>query len=178
MFVEEQMEEGSRLCDRYAHHEKDLIAFAREENKMDETNIYQESNKKILPIVDGMLEDNMLPGSKLEGLEYIEDFVKRVESGQHGLLLCEHYSNFDLPGLHYVLRKWGGEAGKDLAERLVAISGMKLNEDNPIVSAWAEAFSRIIIYPSRSIASIKDSELRAAEEAKSRKINIPSHLPI
>lgn len=168
------MDEGIRLSEKYAYLFKDLAAFARAENKIDETNIYQEANKKILPIVDSMLEENMLPGTTIEGIDHIKDFVEKVENGQHGLLLCEHYSNFDLPGLHYVLRKFGGEAGIDLAERLVAIAGMKLNEENPMVSAWAEAYSRIIIYPSRSLASITDHEKRAEEEAKSRRINMAS----
>ena len=73
-----------------------------------------------------------------------------------------------------MLRKFGGEDGKKLAEKLVAIAGMKLNEENQLISAWAEAYSRIIIYPSRSLASIKDPAKRAEEEARSRKINMAS----
>ena len=44
------------------------------------------------------------------------------------------------------------------------MSGMKLNEENPYVSAFAEAYSRIIIYPSRSLAAIKDPEVYQREE--------------
>ena len=40
--------EGERLGDKYAYLFKDLAAFARAENKIDEPNIYQEANQKIL----------------------------------------------------------------------------------------------------------------------------------
>ena len=86
----------------------------------------------------------------------------------------EHYSNLDLPALIYLLRKDAGAMGEDLAKRIVAIAGMKLNEEDPMVRAWAEAFSRIVIYPSRSLSSIKDPEKYAEEEAKSKKINMAS----
>ena len=57
--------EGERLGEKYAYVFKDLAAFARAENKIDETNIYQEANPKILPILDKMLEENLLPGSRM-----------------------------------------------------------------------------------------------------------------
>ena len=45
------MDEGIRLSDKYAHIFKDLLAAARKENVIDETNIYQEANPKILPFL-------------------------------------------------------------------------------------------------------------------------------
>jgi glycerol-3-phosphate O-acyltransferase len=73
----------------------------------------------------------------------------------------------------YLLEK-SGPAGKELASRIIAIAGMKLNEDNPLVSAFAEAYTRIIIYPSRSLAAISDPEQYKAEEHRSRVINLAS----
>ncbi len=159
---------------RYRHYFDELTRLARAENRITESNIYQEANTSILKIVDTMLRENMLEGSRLEGLDNFTDFLNKVKEGKRGLLLMEHYSNFDLPGLHYLLRKDGGETGKEIADRLVAIAGMKLNEENPIVSAWAEAYSRINIYPSRTLASITDPAEHEKEEQKSRKINMAS----
>jgi glycerol-3-phosphate O-acyltransferase len=51
---------------------------------------------------------------------------------------------------------------------------MKLNEDNPVVAAFAEAYTRIIIYPSRSLAGITDPETLKREEQRSRVINLAS----
>ncbi|MDR2898132.1 MAG: 1-acyl-sn-glycerol-3-phosphate acyltransferase [Spirochaetaceae bacterium] len=159
---------------RYRHLFKDLANLARAENNITEENVFQPANTEILKIINQMLEDNVLPGSELRGLDNLKDFLAQVKEGKRGLILMEHYSNFDLPGFYNFLQEKGGEEGKAIAERLVAISGFKLNEDNPMVSAWAEAYSRIIIYPSRGLASITDPVKRAEEEARSKKINFAS----
>lgn len=166
--------EPSSLRERYGHLFGVLRERAKAPTKITEENVYQEANKNILPIMDGMLADNFLPGSRIEGLDNFKSFLDQVKSGKRGLILMEHYSNLDLPALSYLLRRDGGEMGEDLAERVVAIAGMKLNEENEMVRAWAEGFSRIVIYPSRSLASITDPEKFAAEEAKSKKINMAS----
>jgi glycerol-3-phosphate O-acyltransferase len=67
----------------------------------------------------------------------------------------EHYSNFDLPVFHYLLRQ-EGEEGKKLASDIVAIAGIKLNEENPAVNAFTRAYTRIVIYPSRSMQIIRE----------------------
>ena len=86
----------------------------------------------------------------------------------------EHYSNFDLPALHYLLRKSGPEGAK-IAESLLAIAGIKLNESNPVVLAFTEAYSRLIIYPSRSIEiikrNLKDPKELVAEVMRSSTVN-------
>ncbi|NLM01050.1 MAG: 1-acyl-sn-glycerol-3-phosphate acyltransferase [Treponema sp.] len=166
--------EGEPLITRYAHLFGDLKKLARAENHITENNIYQPANTKILKILDGMLEENVLPGSKITGLENIEKFIELVNSGKRGLILMEHYSNFDLPGVNYLLRQTGNKACIELSEKIVAIAGMKLSEEDPMVSAWAEGYNRIIIYPSRSLAAVTDPIKRAAEEERSKKINFAS----
>jgi glycerol-3-phosphate O-acyltransferase len=141
---------------------------------IDESNVYQPVNPGCRKIMDGMMRDNLLPGSRLEGHENFERFLECVKAGARGLLLSEHYSNMDLPAICYLLDHDTNSAAKEISERLVAVAGMKLNEANPLVKGWAEAFSRIVIYPSRSLASITDSEIREREEARSRKINMAS----
>ena len=53
---------------------------------------------------------------------------------------------------------------------------MKLNEESPIVRAWAEGFTRVVIYPTRSldkVAASAQSETEIEEEKKrARKINL------
>jgi len=53
------------------------------------------------------------------------------------------------------LRKEGDE-GKQIASNLVAIAGIKLNEENPAVNAFTRAYTRIVIYPSRSMQIIRE----------------------
>ena len=133
-----------------------------------ETNVWQEANPATRAIMDSMLHENLQEGSRLEGREHFKEFYELVKSGKRGLILMEHYSNMDLPALCYLLDHDGEEFGKELDERIVAIAGMKLNEENPMVRAWAEGFSRVVIYPSRSLAKYTDSEEYAQEEAISR----------
>ena len=118
-----------------------------------EENVFQEGDKNILPFLDKMVEDLILPGSGLDGRENIEELYAKAEAGKSCLILPEHYSNLDLSLVSYMLSKAGGRGG-EIARSLIAIAGMKLNEDNPIVSAFASAYTRIVIYPSRSIQSL------------------------
>ena len=99
-----------------------------------------------------------------------------VSQGKSGLILMEHYSNTDLPALCYLLEHSGSEKLADLSKRIVAIAGMKLNEDSPVVRSFAESFTRVVIYPTRSLNkneqnAINEEEAKA-EEQKARKINL------
>jgi glycerol-3-phosphate O-acyltransferase len=163
--------EGTSLKDKYAHLYGELARLSHAADIIDETNVYQEANMGTRRMMNEILQENLLPDSRLEGRENFAAFTEALKNGKRGLILMEHYSNFDLPSICYLLERDEGDFGKELASRLVAIAGMKLNEENPMVKAWAEGFTRIVIYPSRSLALINDSETRALEEARSRKIN-------
>lgn len=128
-----------------------------------EDNVYQKANKKLLPLVDRMLVNLMLPGSGVYGMEHLNALLKKAEEGASCLLLLEHYSNFDLPAFSYLLRQ-ETNGGKEIEDALVAIAGMKLNAD-PVVSAFTAAYSRLVISPSRSLSHLdpvkdKDEILR------------------
>ncbi|MCL2602338.1 MAG: 1-acyl-sn-glycerol-3-phosphate acyltransferase [Treponema sp.] len=134
-----------------------------------EENVYQEGAKDMLPILDKMVNALILPGSGLDGLENLEELFAKAESGKSCLLLVEHYSNLDMSLFSYLVRKAGGR-GEDIAKAVIAIAGMKLNEDNPVVAALASAYTRIVIYPSRSLQGL-DYEKEKAEIARSTAIN-------
>jgi len=160
------------LAQRYAHMFADLKRLAKAADKIDNTNVYQEANKATRRFMDAMLAENLLEGSHLENLHNFEAFFRAIQEGKRGLLLVEHFSNMDLPALCYLLEHCGKDFGPALSERIVAIAGMKLNEANPMVKAWAEAFTRIVVYPSRSLAAIEDPAEFEKESAKSRAINM------
>ncbi|MBQ0040295.1 MAG: 1-acyl-sn-glycerol-3-phosphate acyltransferase [Treponema sp.] len=143
--------------------------------KIDATNVYQPANQKNRELIDLMVSDNITPDSHIGGEENFLDFYNQVNQGKSGLILMEHYANTDLPALMYMLEHNGNPELADLSKRIVAIAGMKLNEDDPIVRAYAESFSRVVIYPTRSLdkASKDVSEEEAKEEElKARKINL------
>lgn len=150
-----------------------VLKNSRKQTVITPENVYQEANTKNLEILEGMVKGVVLPNSEIRHLSNLQDLLDRVKAGQKAIILMEHYSNMDLPILVYLLKQHG-DLGKEIADRLIAIAGMKLNEEDPVVCALSEAYSRIVIYPSRSLASIKDPEVYKTEEARSRRINMAS----
>jgi glycerol-3-phosphate O-acyltransferase len=160
--------DGLSLKERYGHLFGQLTQLSRAPAKVSELNVYQEGNPHTRKMIDAITAENLLPGSRLEGREHFADFLAQIAEGKRGLLLAEHYSNLDLPILFYLLEHDAGTFGKEIAQRIVAISGLKLNEVDSLVRAYTEAFTRIVIYPSRSLASVTDPE----ELSRGKKINM------
>ena len=148
---------------------KRAMSLSKAETVITEGNVYQEGDKDVLPILDEMVESLLLPGSQVDGMENLEELFEKAESGKSCLLLVEHYSNMDLSIVSYLVQKAGGR-GAQIAKSLVAIAGMKLNEDNPVVAALASAYSRIVIYPSRALIDL-DAEKDRDEIVRSNGIN-------
>jgi glycerol-3-phosphate O-acyltransferase len=148
---------------------KKAMALSKVPGVVTEHNVFQEGNPDILPILDEMVESRALPGSGLDGIENLEELFAKAESGKSCLLLPEHYSNLDLSIVSTMVRKAGGR-GNDIGRAIIAIAGMKLNEDNPVVAAFAGAYTRIVIYPSRSLMDL-DTEENRAELIRSNAIN-------
>lgn len=168
--------ENKTIREAYGEMFKALAENSVAAAKIENTNVYQPKNEKNRVIMDKMVEDNILPDSHLEGVENFLDFYNQVKAGKSGLILMEHYANTDLPAILYMLEHSGNKDLADLSNRIVAIAGMKLNEDDPIVRAYAESFTRVVIYPTRSLEKVEMSAEDAAkakeEEQKARKINL------
>ncbi|MBR1722816.1 MAG: 1-acyl-sn-glycerol-3-phosphate acyltransferase [Treponema sp.] len=164
------------IREKYADMFKSLATLSTAAARIDESNVYQKENPQTRKFMDTLVEENMAEGSRLEGKENFRAFLDAVKAGKHGLILMEHYSNTDLPALCYLLEHDLGEEGKDLSKRIVAIAGMKLNEANPMVRAFAESFTRVVIYPTRSLDKAEDSaaseEEKLEEEKRARSINL------
>lgn len=142
------------ISQKYRNSIMRMMASSRGQSLVTDRNVHQIGNPDVLPFIDHIIEENLLPGSGIRGEEYLAGLLEAAERGEPCLLLLEHYSNFDLPIFHYLLRK-GSPAGQRAAEILIAIAGIKLNETNPAVLAFTEAYSRLVIYPSRSLEIIK-----------------------
>ena len=164
------------IREKYADMFKSLANLSIAAAKIDETNVYQKENPQTRKFMDMLVADNMAEGSRLEGKENFRAFLEAIKNGKHGLILMEHYSNTDLPALCYLLEHDLGEEGKDLSKRIVAIAGMKLNEADPLVRAFAESFTRVVIYPTRSLTKAEEKaqteEERIEEEKRARTINL------
>ena len=148
---------------------KKAVSLSRVSPFVTGENVYQEGDKNILVILDEMTGSLLLPGSGVDGMENLEELLAKAELGKSCLLLVEHFSNLDLTLIALLARRAGGR-GDAIADALVAIAGMKLNEDDPVVAAFAGAYTRIVIYPSRSLHGL-DEEKKQIELARSNAIN-------
>lgn len=164
------------LKDKYVQFFADLQKVSHAAAKIDENCIYQEANLEARKYMNLLLEENALEGSGLGNIEYFKAFYDAVvKEGKTGVVMMEHYSNLDLPFFLYLLEKSNTEWGKDFANRVVAVAGMKLNEASAGVRAFTEGFTRVVIYPTRSLDSLKakgwTDEQIEEEEKRARKIN-------
>lgn len=158
---------------RYGSIIQKMMANSNNQHVITEENVWQDGNEVNRELFYEIVDDLMLPGSELVGAENLRELYRRAQAGQSCILLCEHYSNFDLPCLTRLIERAFPE-GKTLVKDLVAIAGFKLNEESPVVLAFTEAFSRIVIYPSRSIEALPDSPEKDAELKRAQKINLAS----
>ncbi|MEL3912505.1 1-acyl-sn-glycerol-3-phosphate acyltransferase [Treponema pedis] len=136
-------------------------------------NVFQKGNPELKKLIDSVIEKVMLPSSEFRHKENLEKFFDAVNAGKKGIILAEHYSNFDYPMLIYLMSKTG-EKGAALAERCVGVAGLKLGEDNKYIASFTEGYDRLFIYPSRYIKAIENPDVREIEIKRSKQINIAS----
>ncbi|MFH2114888.1 MAG: 1-acyl-sn-glycerol-3-phosphate acyltransferase [Spirochaetota bacterium] len=150
------------------------IKHSRGQQTVTPDNVYQPGNTTIVPFINAIIDENLEPDSTIRSMENLIKLAELSASGKSCLLLLEHYSNFDLPVFIHLLRKAGPE-GIRIADSIVAIAGIKLSATDPIVTTFAEAYSRLVIYPSRSVEALKqgmrDPKTLAEEMLKSNAIN-------
>jgi len=156
------------LIAAFQDHIKEALARSKSVLKITEDNVFQPGNEEIRPLLDKMVDTLVLPGSGISGMENIRELFELLKKGHSCLFLLEHYSNLDYSLFDRLLRR--EEGGGAIADILVAIAGKKLTEDNPIVSALTSAYTRIVIYPSRSLQGL-DPEKDKEEIARSAAIN-------
>jgi glycerol-3-phosphate O-acyltransferase len=139
------------------------------ETTITEHNVYQQGSARLLPFLDRIVQSLVLPGSGVDGMENLEELLDKAQAGKSCLLLVEHYSNLDLSLFSWLVRQAGGR-GEEIDKALVSIAGMKLNEESPIVATMASAYTRLVIYPSRSVEQL-DPEKNREEILRSNAIN-------
>lgn len=154
----------------------EMAAHSKAAAKIDETKVYEEANPDMRKYMFKLLDETFSADSGLRNLENFKDFYEKVvKEGKSGLILMEHYTNLDLPAVIYLLQKTGEDWANDFASRIVAVAGMKLNEASAGVRAFTEGFTRVVIYPTRSLNAVEakgiSQEDLKAEEQKARKIN-------
>ena len=167
---------GLTLREKYGSVFTEIMKLSKAAAKIDETKVYEEANVETRKYMYKLLDDNFKSDSGLGNIENFKAFYDTVtKEGKSGLILMEHYTNLDLPAILYLLEKEGQPWAKDLASRIVAVAGMKLNEASPAVRAFTEGFTRVVIYPTRSLNALEEKKVSEEElkeeEQRARKIN-------
>lgn len=146
-----------------------LIRNSKEEQEIDRTRVYQPANMANRELVEQIISKLLLPGSEISGYENLKELWERSQRGESCLILMEHYSNFDIPNFFYLTK--ANEQGSTVTESIVAMAGTKLNEESRFILAFTEAYTRIVIYPARLLASLEGTPAYESERARSREIN-------
>ena len=134
-------------------------------------NVYQEGNPTNKPLVREIVRDLMLPGSRIIGRSHLLQLHRLAQKKKSCLVLMEHYSNFDIPCFYELLEREGVEYRK-VADAIVSVAGVKLNEESKLVLAFTEVFTRVVLFPTRSLEAITDPKERHEAEKRRMRINI------
>ncbi len=74
-----------------------------------EKNVYQEGNPTNKPLLRQIVQDVMLPGSRIIGREHLSELRHLAQRRKACLVLMEHYSNFDIPCFYELLEQGNDE---------------------------------------------------------------------
>ncbi|AHC13626.1 1-acyl-sn-glycerol-3-phosphate acyltransferase [Salinispira pacifica] len=159
------------IKEKYGHIAKELIQNSIQTGHVDPDAIYQEANKSNRAILNKIVQDLLLPGSDIRNFAELLKLHNLAQEGKSCLILMEHYSNFDLPNLYYLLENKHSN-GEDIGDSIIAMAGMKLNVESEFVRAFTEAYTRIVIYPSRSLTPLMGTAKYEEEKTKARKLNM------
>lgn len=165
--------QGIPLVEYFKPHLKAFVEEAANEDEVTAESVLKEGHEKSKRLLYSLMDDVLEEGSEFRNVEHAERFLEEVKAGKKGIILAEHYSNFDFPMFAYLLEK-ASPYGKELINLTYAIAGIKISEENEYISALAAGFNRIFIYPSLSLENMKDDAKKAEEEKKARAINLAS----
>ena len=153
---------GEQLSQILSNSDPDLFAVTTPEI------VFQVAQTQNRDRFAAIIEDLLLPGSGVEGLENLRSLHALAARGRPALVLSAHVSNLDVPALYTLLKRRGEEA---LFEDIIFIAGRKLTEGCKSIKSMAEMFSRVVI--SAKSPRMSDQEISGAlaiNKAAQRKI--------
>jgi glycerol-3-phosphate O-acyltransferase len=113
----------------------------------------------------------LLPGSQINGMEQLAGLSRLAAIGHSCIICMNHRSNLDVPTLYALLEDQGC---KDVAQRLIWISGRKLDEDFGMTKLLVQGVNRVVITPRSWMGEDHSHEQRR----DAVKINIAAHRAI
>jgi len=129
---------------------------------IDKENAVQYANKTNRKYIESIIEKLILDGSSVEGFHSLEQLYQLNQKGHSCLLLFEHYSTFDVPVLFYLLKKQYN-MGERITNNIIALATRTLNEYNDIVRAFAEAYTRVLIFTVKLLNELEKDPVKKDE---------------
>jgi hypothetical protein len=165
--------EQPELLDRsvYAPLIRQMIANSVGARVVTDKNVYQQGSPVNKPLLKQIVSDLLLPGSAVVGLEHLRELHGTALRRKACLILMEHYSNFDIPNFYELLER-EKEGGQEVADSIVSVAGVKLNETSPLVLAFTEVFTRVVIVPGRPAGHPAEDGSGPEAEGRKARINI------
>ena len=133
--------------------------------------VVQWSNTDVQPYFGKICRRLLLPGSGILGLKNLAELKQLAIAGRSCILCLNHRSNLDVPTLYALLQD---RDRSDLFDRIIWISGRKLDEDVGPTRMLVQAFNRVIVTPR---SWMKDAHLDE-ELHEAHQINIAAHRAI
>jgi glycerol-3-phosphate O-acyltransferase len=156
---------------KYAPLIERMITNATEAPIVTEANVYQEGKPANKPLLKQIVDDLMLPGSRIIGKEHLLQLHELAQKKKHCLIMLEHFSNFDLPCFCELIERCGGEYQK-VADSIVAVAGVKLNEESRFTLAFTEVFTRVVMFPPRGLKAILNPLERSDADRRRARLNL------
>jgi len=142
-----------------------------EDTEITPENIFQPAHIANRDCLYEMTKETQLEGSTILGTDNLIKLSQLAASGKSCIILSEHVSNFDVPCMFVRFYDYPDNKIKEIFEKIIFVAGVKLNE-NPVVKLFTEMFTRIVIYPARSLVKLQDNEEYKKEIELAKKINL------
>ena len=133
-------------------------------------NVFREGRKSSRHLLDSIIKKILHPKSYILGFENLQMLYKLAQQGHSALILMEHYSNVDFPVLMYLLANHS-HIGTQIERNIIPMATVKLNEEDPALSAFTDAYTHISIFPARRLEQISMGRSYENERRKAREIN-------
>jgi glycerol-3-phosphate O-acyltransferase len=106
--------------------------------------VLQYSNRPNLQRFGAISRRLLLPGSRIDGVEHLEELGRRAAAGESCLLCLNHRSNLDVPTLYALL---ADQANEGVFHRIIWVAGRKLTEDCVATRVMVGCFNRLVMTP-------------------------------
>jgi glycerol-3-phosphate O-acyltransferase len=142
-----------------------------EDTEITPENVFQVAHKSNRDLLYESVKVTQLEGSTILGADNLKKLYELALSGKSCMILSEHVSNLDVPEMFVTFYDYPDQKLKEIFEKIIFIAGVKLNE-NPVVKMYTEMFTRMVIFPARSLVKIQDNKEYKKELELAKKINL------